>query len=113
MTIATLKGDHAIHDEMGPDDIDFVTDMGLGVARLREDIDTLACPIPIISGIGKVQVCVPHLDVIIHGGSGLYVAGEADHVLPRLYVHIPHMNVIRRKEVFKRIGGLARAIGWI
>ena len=113
MAVACLKGDHAVHKEVRPNEIDFVPDMSFRVIRFREHIDALACTIPVISSIGQVEIRIPNFDMIIGRGSGSEVAGEAHHVLPRHDIHVAHVNVIRREKVFERVGGLAIAIGGV
>lgn len=65
MTITGLKSNQALHEKMGPDEIDFITDMRLGVVRPGIDIDTLTGAIPIILRVCEMQVRVPDLNVII------------------------------------------------
>ena len=113
MPVSSLKCDHALHEEVRQGDVHLVTDVRLGIAWLREGIDTLTCPIPIVSCIGKIEVGVPHFDMIVFGGARLEIPGEAHHVLPRHDIHVPHMNVIGREEVFKRIGCLTLSIGGV
>ena len=60
-----------------------------------------------------MQVRIPQFDVIVFGRARLKVTGEAHHVFPRYDIHIPHVDMIRREKVFKRIGGLTTAIGGV
>lgn len=113
MTITGLKSDHAVHEKMGPDKIDFVADMRLGVVRPGIDIDTLTGAIPIILRICEMQVRVPDFNVIILRRARLEIARETHHVFPCHDIHVPHVNVICGEEIFKRVGGLTRPVGRI
>lgn len=110
MTITGLKRNHAVHEKMSPDDIDLVTDMCLGVIGPGKDIDTLTRPIPIIFCICQMQVRVPDLNVVILRGACLEIARETHHVLPRHDIHVPHVYVIGREEIFKCVSGFTRAV---
>src|SRR5215475_7843867 len=68
ITVGGLEGHFAVHEHVGPGEVDFVTDMALGVPNLGEDIYVLPPAIPVVSGVCEVQVRVPHFDVVILTG---------------------------------------------
>lgn len=74
MTVPCLKGNHAVHEEVCPGNVHLVTDMGLGIARLRKDIDALTGSVPVVFRIGEMEVGVPYFDMIIGGKTGLEVS---------------------------------------
>lgn len=74
VTVSSLKGNHAVHEEVRPGHVHLIADMGLGITGLREDVDTLACSIPVILGIGKIEVGVPYFDMIIRRETSLEVS---------------------------------------
>ncbi len=88
---------------MGPSHVQFVPDVLLGVVRLREDVHTLRSAVPVVSGAREVQVGVPQFEVVVLRRPELNVGRGAQHVLPGLDVHITHMDVVCREEVFERI----------
>lgn len=49
--------------------------------------------------------------MIVFGRARLEITGEAHHVLPRHDIHVPHVNVIGGKEVFKGVGSFTVAVG--
>ena len=93
----------AIHEHMRPGEVKFLTDVPRSIAGLREDVHTLGAAIPVVPGVRQVEVRVPELKVVILGRTELEVARRAHHVLPGLDVHIAHVDVVCREEVFERV----------
>ena len=113
MTVPRLKSNHAVHEEVCPGHVYLVTDMGLGVPRLRKDVDALTGSVPVVFRIGEMEVGVPYFDMIIRRETGLEVPGETHHILPSHDIHVSHMNMIRGEEVFKGVGCFTIAIATV
>ena len=69
--VSRLKGHLAVGEHSGVGDVDFITDMRLGVIRIREHVTTLRASIPAVLGIGQVQVRVPQFDMVTSAWTGL------------------------------------------
>ena len=53
--VGRLEGHLPVGKHAGPADVEFITDMGLGVVELREHIATLRRAIPAITLVGEVE----------------------------------------------------------
>ena len=68
--VGGLERHFAVGKHSGIGDVDFVTDVRLGVVRVREHVATLRASIPAVLGIGQVQIRVPQFDMVTGAEDG-------------------------------------------
>ena len=72
-TIRRLERHLTVCKHSGIGDVDFVSNVGLGIVGVRKHIAPLSATVPTVFRIREVQVRIPDFDMVSHSRSGLEI----------------------------------------
>jgi len=68
-----LKSQLPVHEQVGPGEVQLISKVLCRIPYLGKDIDALACAVPVVLGIGKVEIGVPDFYMIVSCRSRLEI----------------------------------------